>query len=110
MKFCKITKTPLWEPYNPASTEPVDSFEMDIYNDGDVFDNTNDYMDDSVDQMNFYREESDSEERIDPEKPPKEDKDSDYVASDDSGTVYEIVQCSKGYGKTITFESCDHKP
>lgn len=64
---------------------PVGSFEIDIYNDRDVFDNTNDYMDDS---FNFYEEEIDSEEKIDPEKRQKEDKDSDYVESDESGTDY----------------------
>ena len=83
MKFCKITKTPSWEPYNP-SNEPVDSFELDIYNDGDLFDNTNDYMDDP---MNFYGEGDNSEERIDPENPSKQDKDSDYDQPEE-GTVF----------------------
>ena len=79
LKFCKLTKTPTWEPYNP-SNEAVTSFELDIYNDGDVFDNTNDYMDDS---FPFF-EENDFEESNDQESPSKTDK--DYV--DESGTDF----------------------
>ena len=90
LKFCKITKTPSWEPYNP-SNEPVDSFELDIYNDGDLFDNTNDYMDDPI---NFYAEGNDSEERINPENPSKQDKDSDYDQPDE-GPVYGVFYGSK---------------
>ena len=70
---------------------PLGSFEIDIYNDRDVFDNTNDYMDDS---FNFYEEEIDSEEKIDHEKRQKEDKDSDYAESDESGTDYGTFGCS----------------
>ena len=86
LKFCKMTKTPSWEPYNP-SNEPITSFELDIYNDGDVFDNTNDYMDGS---FPFY-DENDSEEPIDQESPSKADKDADYA--DESGTEFGTFEC-----------------
>ena len=81
-----MTKTPSWEPYNP-SNEPITSFELDIYNDGDVFDNTNDYMDGS---FPFY-DENDSEEPIDQESPSKADKDADYA--DESGTEFGTFEC-----------------
>ena len=88
-----MTKTPSWEPYNP-SNEAVTSFELDIYNDGDVFDNTNDYMDDS---FPFF-EENDFEESNDQESPSKTDK--DYV--DESGTdfgTFEFLTSSKNSGQ-----------
>ena len=78
-----MTKTPSWEPYNP-SNEPITSFELDIYNEGDVFDNTNDYMDGSYD-------ENDSEGQIDQESPSKADKDADYA--DESGTEFGTFEC-----------------
>ena len=81
LKFCKITKTPSWEPYNP-SNGLVTSFELDIYNDGDMFDNTNDYINDP-----FY-EENDSDDQ---ESPSKADKDVDYV--DESGTDFGTFEC-----------------